>query len=145
MSQNQVIQEIKITDKTFKTVLDKTVAFESEKGRHYSLMRAQDGSLIVGGDDKKLTKYNKDLQLVAQVDLGLSISCGILVNNKIVCGISDDNILKVFDINSLKFIREVHVKDGPTKLFHFDDQSHILSGGDAGNLSLVNVKSWSVA
>ena len=74
--------------------------------KHTTVIRSLDGSVFVGGYDKKLNKLDSDLKLVSSVDLGDIVNCGITVNKLIVCGMASSNSLRVFD-NSLKLIKEI--------------------------------------
>ena len=57
--------------------------------------------------------------MVASVDLGDTVKCGITINQQIVCGMRNDS-LRVFD-NSLKLIKKVELKDTPNKLLLLED------------------------
>ena len=80
--------------------------------------------------------------MVASVEVGWAVYCGITINQQIVCGMLND-CLRVFD-NSLKLIKEVELKSIPNKLLLLEDYEHLLCGESFGNIEIVNVLEWQV-
>ena len=65
---------------------------------------------MVGGEDKKLLKLDKDFKLISSIDVGDVATCGITVNQQLVFGMDDSKSLRVFD-TSLKLIKDIKLKD----------------------------------
>ena len=64
----------------------KTVNFENSADAHFVVVRTEDSSVFVGGLDKKLSKYDKDFNLVGYIDLKSFLYCAITLTNMVVCG-----------------------------------------------------------
>ena len=49
--------------------VEKTFNFENSVDGHKVVVRTEDSNVFVGGDDKKLSKYDKDFNFVNSLDL----------------------------------------------------------------------------
>ena len=63
-----------------------THKFENSVDGNYVIVWTEDSSVFVGGDDKKLSKYEKDFKFVDSLDLKSKIYCAYTLNNLIICG-----------------------------------------------------------
>ena len=70
--------------------------------------------MFVGGEDKKLSKYDRHFNFVGSLDLKSKLTCAITLNNLIVCGVSN-KCLQIVN-SSLETINEIELKSSPNKI-----------------------------
>ena len=49
--------------------VDKTLKFDKSQDAHFVVVRTEDSSIFIGGEDKKLSKYDKNFKFTGSIDL----------------------------------------------------------------------------
>ena len=107
-----------------------------------TIIKSNDGGLIVGGNDKKLTKLGSDLSFISSLDLGDIVYCGIAINQRLfACGMNFS--LRVFE-NSLNQVIEKPLTNCPKKLLLYEDLEFLLCGEMGGNVDIVSLLTWEI-
>ena len=57
------------------------------------VVRTEDYSVFVGGTDKKLSKYDKDLNFVDSLEMQSELTCALTQKNLIFCGLRESKSL----------------------------------------------------
>ena len=100
-------------------------------------MISRDNDIFVGGEDKKITKYGKNLQYKKEIETSHCILIGVATRNYIIVGLFNGRI-EIYDFD-LKLIKSFHMIGVPTRFHEYYD--YLIVGQQRGKVTVFNINS----